>query len=89
MLLLAGFFWLGPVYIEYSMLNDSLTQRMESGRGWFGAKMRAEFDDMIQQSELDDRLLPSAEEKDRRLIIVGDVHGCIEESESFWIGRCS
>lgn len=60
--------------------------KAESG-GWFGSNSLPKFDDLIQVRTLDPNLLPTvplegvdlAEWKKKRLIVVGDVHGCKEE----------
>ena len=44
--------------------------------------MRPEFLDMTQVETLEDHLVPGADgiaSGDRRLIIIGDVHGCNDE----------
>lgn len=40
--------------------------------------MRAEFRDMIQLENIDERFIPKQGAR-RRLIVIGDVHGCHEE----------
>ena len=40
--------------------------------------MRPEFLDMIQVKTLDQDLVPAREDQ-RRLIVIGDVHGCSDE----------
>ncbi|KAF2434395.1 Ser/Thr protein phosphatase family protein-like protein [Tothia fuscella] len=44
----------------------------------FGANTRPQFTDMIHLQELETELIPGTE-ADRRLIFIGDVHGCSEE----------
>ncbi|KAJ5280119.1 hypothetical protein N7478_005491 [Penicillium angulare] len=51
--------------------------------GWFGTNSKPQFDDLIQVQALDPDFLPKAapegegaDTTDRRLIVVGDVHGC-------------
>lgn len=76
--------WLGPSLAEHLLLRASLDSRASSGRGWFGANMRPMFADMVQLGTLDSNLVPTREgkDRDRRLIIVGDVHGCKDERKS-------
>jgi hypothetical protein len=56
--------------------------------GWFGTNSMPEFGDLIQIQTLDPGLVPTdlagmdaASNNKRRLVIVGDVHGCKEERE--------
>ncbi|KAL1982758.1 hypothetical protein VTN96DRAFT_940 [Rasamsonia emersonii] len=52
----------------------------ESVGGWFGSNARPPLADIIQMRTLDPSLLPS-KDNGRRLVIVGDVHGCKDELE--------
>lgn len=74
--------WAGPRYSENVVLSESLRERMRTGDGWFGQNMRPEFMDMVHLQTLDQRLLPQKGDKDR-LIVIGDVHGCMDECASF------
>ena len=73
--------WLEPMYAEHLLLRGSLDERMNTGKGWFGANMRPKFKDIIQLEELDSSLIPRGGKESRRLIVIGDVHGCKEERE--------
>lgn len=44
----------------------------------FGLNMMPEFADLVKVKKLDSALLPAAEQK-KRMVVVGDVHGCREE----------
>ncbi|KAJ5689493.1 hypothetical protein N7462_003885 [Penicillium macrosclerotiorum] len=75
-----------PRLQERSQLLHSLdpTSKTETG-GWFGSNSLPRFDDLIQLRTLDPALLPVAPLEgegagsEKRLVIVGDVHGCKEE----------
>lgn len=72
-------------YYEHAVLMASLTgQSRDKSGGWFGTSMRASFLDLIHIDTLEPSLLPkptfSPTAKDsRRLIFIGDVHGCRDE----------
>lgn len=71
--------WLGPILRENSALNKSISlARIRPGQGVFGSNMRAEFRDMIQLKTIDEKLIPRKGGR-RRLIVIGDVHGCHDE----------
>ncbi len=73
-------YWAGPTWTEHRLLSQSLNERMKTGEGWFGENVRPEFLDMIQVKTLDQNLIPARQDR-KRLIIVGDVHGCSDERE--------
>ncbi|KAL4872491.1 hypothetical protein BDV12DRAFT_144422 [Aspergillus spectabilis] len=82
-------FFLFPRLQENSAILESLGPK-QKGRvgGWFGANALPELEDVVQLRDLDPALLPAslAPEDDkpskRRLIVIGDVHGCKTELES-------
>jgi len=76
-------FWAGSQWNEHRLLDDSLKERMRTGDGWFGENMRPEFLAMVHMTTLDQGLIPQTGDG-KRLIIVGDVHGCHDEREFFW-----
>lgn len=86
-LFLTGLCWLGwkwylrPTWDEHTVLSGSLDERMRTGMGWFGSNMRPVFNEMVHLKTLDHRLVPGmgANRDSKRLIIVGDVHGCKDE----------
>ena len=45
----------------------------------FGTNVRPSFTDMLHVKTLSDHLIPGHEYGDRRLIIIGDIHGCKHE----------
>ncbi|MCJ1436229.1 hypothetical protein MMC27_005607 [Xylographa pallens] len=71
--------WLGPKLSEHLMLKGSLDTRIKAGKGWFGVNMRPKFADMVQLETLDASLVPTGGRGSKRLIVVGDVHGCKDE----------
>lgn len=75
-------YWAGPTWTEHRRLSLSLNERMKTGEGWFGENMRPEFLDMVQVKTLDQDLVPAIEDQ-KRLIVIGDVHGCSDERKLF------
>ena len=80
--ILTWFLWLSPMYTEYLMLSDSILSRVSSREDWFGGNMHVELKNVLQLRRLDEDLMPGPRSKGRRLIVVGDVHGCIDERKS-------
>lgn len=76
--------WLGPTLRENSALNKSISlSRIRPGQGVFGSNMKAEFRDMIQLETIDEKLIPKKGGR-RRLIVIGDVHGCHDECALYY-----
>ncbi|KAE8137037.1 Metallo-dependent phosphatase-like protein [Aspergillus pseudotamarii] len=86
--------WLGWKFIVLPRLEEHAAilraldpQVKEEVGGWFGANALPRFDNMVQLRTLEPSLLPGevASESDqhggRRLIFIGDVHGCKDELE--------
>ncbi|EEH42511.1 uncharacterized protein PADG_07331 [Paracoccidioides brasiliensis Pb18] len=84
--------WLGffcPRLKENSQLLDSLSL-MTKGKmgGWFGSNSMPKFNDLVYIRSLDPTLLPSDGKTTpdnphrKRLIVLGDVHGCLDELEN-------
>ena len=77
--------WIGylrPRLEESKILKDSLKERMKNKQGWFGANQKVSFEGMTQVGMLDRKLVPGSEipgVDGRRLIIIGDIHGCVDE----------
>lgn len=71
-------YWAGPTWTEHRLLSQSLSGRMKTGEGWFGENTRPEFLDMVHVKTLDQGLIPAGEDR-RRLIVIGDVHGCSDD----------
>ncbi|KKK18010.1 hypothetical protein ARAM_005635, partial [Aspergillus rambellii] len=80
-------FVLSPRLEEQTALLKSLDPHEKGWVGWFGSNSLPELTDVIQLGSLDPKLLPAAktpqagEPNHRRLVVVGDVHGCKMELE--------
>ncbi|KAG8525797.1 uncharacterized protein KY384_000557 [Bacidia gigantensis] len=77
--------WAGPKISEQYGLRQSTKERMQYAEGWFGANLRPDFVGMKHVEQLDDELVPGIDGKapgHRRLVVIGDVHGCAEELEA-------
>ena len=60
------------------MLNGAVSDRLKSDLGYFGTNMLPEFVGITQVKTLDTYFVPGSRDS-RRLIFIGDVHGCREE----------
>ena len=88
--------WAGWVFVLSPELQDrenvaqSLDPQMMDKGGWFGTNLMPTFDHLIQIGTLDPALVPGAEavaegsKSGKRLIMIGDVHGCKEERTCCW-----
>lgn len=75
--LLGWLYILSPRLAEHASLLRALDPEVkEEVGGWFGTNAFPGFDDVVQVGKLDKELLP---EGDERLIVVGDVQGCMAE----------
>ena len=63
---------------EHRLLSDAFDEKTKTGKGWFGSNMRPTFAAMTQVETLNKELLPQAGDN-KRLIVIGDVHGCYDE----------
>lgn len=72
-------YWGEPKWSEHKLLTESLNERMRTADGWFGINLRPEFLGMVQVNTLNSDLIPAGKGDRRRLIVVGDVHGCNDE----------
>ncbi|PYI19485.1 Ser/Thr protein phosphatase family [Aspergillus japonicus CBS 114.51] len=86
--LLGWQFVLSPRLQEHSELTKSLNPNTkETVGGWYGTNALPSFEGVLQLKTLDSSLLPAKEApkpgagSTRRLIVVGDVHGCRTELE--------
>ena len=70
--------WIEPARLENKALNESLSDTMREGQMLFGHNMTPAFLGMVQLKTLDKTMLPQ-EGNGKRLVIVGDVHGCHDE----------
>lgn len=73
-------YYLQPAWAQERLYDASLAALNDKEQS-FGANIRPEFTDMIHLKSLDVELLPGSKQSkdDRRLIVVGDVHGCKDE----------
>jgi hypothetical protein len=71
------FFVIRPAMMERDGLAQSVAGDLK--KGVFGNNFMPSFLDIAQVKELDPSLLPSKSNKKRRLIFIGDVHGCLDE----------
>lgn len=92
--------WAGWTFLLYPRLQERahLLQSLDPtldirAGGWFGTNSVPKFDGLTLIETLDPSLVPGAPSKmkhagsRRRLVIVGDVHGCKEECGSTWLGE--
>jgi len=70
--------WVQPARLENKALNESLNLTMSEGHMLFGHNMTPAFLGMVQLKTLDKKLVPLKGDR-RRLVLVGDVHGCHDE----------
>jgi hypothetical protein len=73
LLWIAWRFHFGPRYARY---RQEIRDMDEAPEAAYGANKRPEFKDMIHLKTMDERHLPVG---DKRLVVVGDVHGCVKE----------
>ncbi|OKL63996.1 hypothetical protein UA08_00658 [Talaromyces atroroseus] len=81
-------FFLQPMLEERKVIIESLdVAAMDKVGGWYGTNLRPEFADIVTMRTLSPDFLPRLEKSSRRqsgrrrLLIVGDVHGCQYELE--------
>ena len=67
-------------WTEHRTLNNAVNGRINSDLGFFGTNMLPEFLGMTQVKTLNTKFVPGLAGS-RRLIFIGDVHGCYEECE--------
>lgn len=88
LLCLCWFAWVGlasPWLKEHGELMRALdTDNRERVGGWFGNNALPRFNDLVHMRTLDPALLPGAkslngDSNNRRLVVIGDVHGCSDE----------
>jgi hypothetical protein len=90
--------WIGWVMVLYPRLEERGTllhaldpALKEEVGGWFGSNSLPRFDDLTHIRTLNPSLVPVAptegesrgSRSEKRLIVVGDVHGCKEECRSY------
>lgn len=67
-----------PRWEEHRLLNGALDASLRAGTVWYGLNMRPAFLDMTQIQTLESNQLPISG-GERRLIFIGNVHGCQDE----------
>lgn len=79
-----------PRLKEHNELSRALDPKArERVGGWFGSNALPKFSDLVYLRSLDPALLPSDKKptadnpKHKRLIVIGDVHGCLDECELY------
>ena len=81
----AVFLWtkvVEPWILEEKAARASLSRNTAlSPGGSFGANARPRFPGVVQIADLDPTLLADSSNRDRRLIFIGDIHGCKKELE--------
>jgi hypothetical protein len=75
-------YWLQPAWHHEKLLDESAAMATSKKGQAFGVNMRPSFADMVHMQELNADLLPNAENVNRRLVFIGDVHGCRDECRS-------
>ncbi|KAL9586241.1 MAG: hypothetical protein Q9212_001017 [Teloschistes hypoglaucus] len=70
-----------PRWEEHRLLNGVLDANLRPGSVWYGLNMRPAFLDMTQLQTLESSQLPMSA-GERRLIFIGNVHGCQDELKS-------
>ena len=88
--LIAGWKWvLSPRLAENSSLLASLDpQSKTTAGGWYGTNALPELENLVRIGSLNPNLLPRPMENPesrRRLIFIGDVHGCKDERAYFYL----
>ncbi|KAI4110812.1 MAG: hypothetical protein LQ339_001088 [Xanthoria mediterranea] len=67
-----------PKWEDHQILDNALNKQLGKGAAYYGLNVRPAFRDMIQLQTWDTSLL-SLEHGAKRLIFIGDVHGCHDE----------
>lgn len=84
-------YW-GPEYGEKARLKASIHEALEREKGFWGINVRASFPGLDAVKPLDRSKVPGSKvqrtsdqpkTEQRRLIVIGDIHGCIDERMLF------
>lgn len=75
-------FWLQPAWNYERLLDESDAMSKAAKVSHFGVNMRPSFAGMVHMQQLASNLLPSPSNADKRLVFIGDVHGCKDECGS-------
>ena len=68
--------WIVEERAAWASLDNDIAK---ASGGLFGSNLRPEFPGMIQLAQMDPKHLPGATNSKRRLVFVGDIHGCRKE----------
>jgi len=71
-------FWIEPTIEDNQRLDLAFATAEKKGNK-FGSNIKPNFIDMPQVETLPEHLIPGPGRTDRRLIFIGDVHGCKDE----------
>ncbi len=71
-------FLVKPKWEDHQILDNALNKQLGKGAAYYGLNVRPAFRDMIQLQTWDTSLL-SLEHGAKRLIFIGDIHGCHDE----------
>ncbi|KAI9890806.1 MAG: hypothetical protein M1814_003590 [Vezdaea aestivalis] len=80
--------YFSPSALERSLLTATLDDSERMKKGWFGVNARPDFSDFDMVGHLDKKHIPltgpaythaTHAAKKRRLIFIGDIHGCVDE----------
>ena len=72
--------WAQPQWHEHTLLKNAVDGKSKSGFSSFGTNMRPQFRDMVHMKNLNHDLTGLKGNRSR-FVIIGDVHGCIDECE--------
>ncbi|KAL8996810.1 MAG: hypothetical protein Q9169_003779 [Polycauliona sp. 2 TL-2023] len=67
-----------PRWEDHQLLDNALNKKLGKGAAYYGLNLRPAFKDMTQIQRWDTSLL-SLGDATKRLIFIGDVHGCYDE----------
>ncbi|KAL8786182.1 MAG: hypothetical protein Q9213_002952 [Squamulea squamosa] len=76
-----------PRWEDHIVLDNAnaLNKQLGKGAAWYGLNARPTFRDMIQLQTWDTSLLAVGDEE-KRLLFIGDVHGCYDEHQLIFTG---
>ncbi|KAL8888765.1 MAG: hypothetical protein Q9215_003863 [Flavoplaca cf. flavocitrina] len=69
---------LKSLWEDHQILDNALNKQLGKGAAYYGLNVRPAFRDMIQLQTWDTSLL-SLGDQTKRLVFIGDVHGCYDE----------
>ena len=75
-------YMLKSLWEDHQILDNALNKQLGKGAAYYGLNVRPAFRDMIQLQTWDTSLL-SLGDQTKRLMFIGDVHGCYDERKLF------